>query len=89
LAGRFAFLYEAAERQQSRASRLDARMLRLAVLLGVMMAWLAPEPEHPRPRRQCTLAIPPPQVARVAAIEAVYGSAPIGWIVVAGPVDCE
>ncbi len=63
-------------------------MLRLSVALGVMVL-LAAAPEPPAASRQCTLAIPPPQVARVAAIEVVYGSAPIGWIVVAGPVDCE
>lgn len=62
-------------------------MLRLVLLVG-LLAWLMPEPDRP-PSRQCMLAIPPPQVMRLAAIEVVYGSAPIGWIVVAGPVECD
>ncbi len=62
-------------------------MLRLALIVGLLMALLPPEPKPPV--RYCTLVIPPLQVARVASIEVVYGSAPIGWIVVAGPVACD
>ena len=70
-------------------------MLRLTIACAAAIssaAWLASEPDqanaHQR-QRQCALAIPPAQLAKVPRIELVYGTAPIGWLHVAGPVSCE
>jgi len=36
------------------------------------------------------LAIPPPQVTKVAKIEAIYLSdARLGWLIVSDPVECD
>lgn len=67
-----------------------------AIVAGTLagLAWWDETPAEPstfnRFGRLCVLSIPPPQVTKVAKIEAIYLSdARLGWLIVSDPVECD